>query len=220
MIFPSQREKELAHLVAKLEDEQQVILRSVKQVKELANRVEHLEEELHTERQHRAKAEQQRGSLNQEVEDLSQRLKDCSGDAASQAEAARRREQETARVRRDLEEEHKIYQDQMEAVKRNYQQNLSDLSEKLRSSEVLIQRSEFSHAINKHILYMTIYFDRLDREKNSLQDDNDALRDVIDRKNKDIYNIDKKLKTTDNQLKVEIILYTVCINMQVKGAAT
>ena len=67
---------------------------------------------------------------------------------------------------------------------------------------------------------MTIYFDRLDREKNSLQDDNDALRDVIDRKNKDIYNIDKKLKTTDNQLKVEIILNIVCINMQVKGAAT
>ena len=46
---------------------------------------------------------------------------------------------------------------------------------------------------------------RLDREKNSLQEDNDALRDVIDRKNRDLYNTDKRLKTTDNQLKVYFI---------------
>ena len=43
--------------------------------------------------------------------------------------------------------------------------------------------------------------------KNSLQEDNDALRDVIDRKNRDLYNTDKRLKTTDNQLKVKFFIY-------------
>ena len=45
----------------------------------------------------------------------------------------------------------------------------------------------------------------MDKEKNSLQEDNEALRDVIDRKNRDGHNIDKKLKASENQLKVEII---------------
>ena len=62
----TKREKELSHLVAKLEEEQQVILRNVRQVKELAGRVETLEEELDTERQQRVRAEQQKTSLNQE----------------------------------------------------------------------------------------------------------------------------------------------------------
>ena len=139
----TKREKELSHLVAKLEEEQQVILRNVRQVKELAGRVEQLEEELDTERQQRVRAEQQRSSINQELEEMTERLRDCSGEAASQTEAGRRREQEMARVRRDLEEEHRIYQNQMEALKRNYQQSISDLSEKLRSNEVLIQRCQY-----------------------------------------------------------------------------
>ena len=51
----------------------------------------------------------------------------------------------------------------------------------------------------------SISFSRMDKEKNSLQEDNEALRDVIDRKNRDGHNIDKKLKASENQLKVEII---------------
>ena len=74
------------------------------------------------------------------MEDLSEKLRDSSGEAASQSEVFKRKEQDMARLRKDLEEEHRIYENQMEASKRNYQQNLNDLSEKLKSNDVLIQR--------------------------------------------------------------------------------
>ena len=61
------REKELTHVIAKLDDEQNLIMRNMKQIKELGSRVEDLEEELETERQTRARMENQRNLLNQEL---------------------------------------------------------------------------------------------------------------------------------------------------------
>ena len=61
------REKELTHVIAKLDDEQNLIMRNMKQIKELGARVEDLEEELETERQLRKRMENQRNLLNQEL---------------------------------------------------------------------------------------------------------------------------------------------------------
>ena len=131
----SKREKELAHMVAKLDDEQTVIIKNVKQVKDLGGRVEELEEELETERQIRAKLENSRNLLNQELEELSDKLKEAHGSTDMQAAVIRRKEQEMLKLRRDMNEEHKVIENQMETAKRNFQKSFAEISEKLQNSE-------------------------------------------------------------------------------------
>ena len=57
------KEKELAAIAAKIEDEQSLGSKTTKQVKELGTRLEELEEELEIERSNRAKAEKGRQAM-------------------------------------------------------------------------------------------------------------------------------------------------------------
>ena len=136
----SKREKELAHMVAKLDDEQTVIIKNVKQVKDLAGRIEELEDELETERQIRAKLENSRNLLNQELEELSDKLKEVHGSSDMQAAVIRRKDQEMLKLRKDMNEEHKVTEIQLETAKRNFQKSFSEISDKLQNSENLNQR--------------------------------------------------------------------------------
>merc|ERR1712127_697076 len=68
------KEKELASLGAKIEDEQTLGNKYSKQVKELVARVDELDEELSVERSNRAKAEKTRSLLSRDLEDLGTRL--------------------------------------------------------------------------------------------------------------------------------------------------
>merc|ERR1719153_1557748 len=61
-------------LAAKLDDEQSLVAKAQKNIKELQGRVEAAEEELEAERQARAKAERQRSDLAREIEQLGTRL--------------------------------------------------------------------------------------------------------------------------------------------------
>merc|ERR1719511_289805 len=61
------KEKELASMGAKIEDEGTLGNKYNKQVKELASRIEELDEELHIERQNRAKAEKNRTTLSRDI---------------------------------------------------------------------------------------------------------------------------------------------------------
>merc|ERR1719447_332035 len=63
------KEKEAQSMGAKIEDESTLGGKYGKQVKELANRVEELDEELFLERQHRAKAEKNRSVLSRDIQD-------------------------------------------------------------------------------------------------------------------------------------------------------
>ena len=62
------KEKELASVGAKIEDEHTLGGKYGKQVKELLCRTEELDEELHIERQNRAKAEKNRGILSRDIQ--------------------------------------------------------------------------------------------------------------------------------------------------------
>lgn len=68
------KDKEIHGLTAKLEDEQSLVSKLQKQIKELQARIEELEEELEAERQARAKAEKQRSDLARDLEELSERV--------------------------------------------------------------------------------------------------------------------------------------------------
>merc|ERR1719462_1012236 len=72
------KEKNNAQLAAKLDDEQNLVAKAQKGIKEIQGRVENMEEELEAERQARAKAERQRSDLAREIDQLGERLDEAS----------------------------------------------------------------------------------------------------------------------------------------------
>merc|ERR1719260_751282 len=91
-------------LAAKLDDEQSLVAKAQKNIKELQGRVEAAEEELEAERQARAKAERQRSDLAREIEQLGERLDEASGATVAQVELNKKREAEIVKLRKDVEE--------------------------------------------------------------------------------------------------------------------
>ena len=185
--YLTKREKELAHMVAKLEDEQSLIIKNVKQIKELGVRIEELEDEVETERHIRAKLENQRNSMNQELDDLSEKLKEAQAASEQQADLLKRKDLEFMKLRKTMEEEHKITEIQMEGAKRNYQNSSLEMAEKVQNLENINER--------------------LNKEKQDLYEDNHLLRDAIGNKDKEISNTEKKLKSLAYQHEVGVCFY-------------
>ena len=181
----ARREKELAHTIAKLEDEQSLIIKYVKQIKDLGGRIEELEEDLEVERMTKVKLENQRNVLNQELEDLIDKLRDVQMTSDQQTETMKRKDHELQKLRKEMEEEHKISEVQMEAAKRNFHANYLEGAEKLQGMELINQR--------------------LIKEKQELTADNDALREIIADKDRVIANADKRYKAlyTNHQVIIQ-----------------
>merc|ERR1712126_698979 len=98
------KDTEIGGLVSKLDDEQSLVGKVQKSVKELQGRIEEMEEELEAERQARAKAERQRSDLAREMESLGERLNEATGTTHAQIELNKKRESEVTKLRKDLEE--------------------------------------------------------------------------------------------------------------------
>merc|ERR1711942_121502 len=80
------KEKNNQMLSAKLDDEQSLVAKAQKNIKELQGRVEATEEELEAERQARAQAERQRSDLSREIDQLGLRLDEAGGATVAQVE--------------------------------------------------------------------------------------------------------------------------------------
>merc|ERR1719228_2603901 len=125
------KEKELGGLGAKLDDEQSLVGKVQKVIKELQGRIEEMEEELEAERQARAKAERQRSDLAREMESLGERLNEAMGTTAAQIELNKKRESEVSKLRKDLEES-KIQQDAtVTSLKKKQQDAIAEMSEQI-----------------------------------------------------------------------------------------
>merc|ERR1719516_575793 len=98
------KDNEITALAAKLDDEQGLVGKVQKGIKEHQSRVEEMEEELEAERQARVKAERQRSDLARELESMGERLNEASGATSAQVELNKKREAEVAKLRKDLEE--------------------------------------------------------------------------------------------------------------------
>ncbi len=82
----ARKKKDLRGLSSMLEDEQCLVAKVQKTIKETQARVEELEEESEAERQARAKAERQRSDLARELEQLGERLNEAGGATSAQTE--------------------------------------------------------------------------------------------------------------------------------------
>merc|ERR1712106_1309493 len=98
------KEKNNLLLSAKLDDEQSLVAKAQKNIKELQGRVEAAEEELEAERQSRAQAERQRSDLSREIDQLGERFDEASGATVAQVELNKKRESEIVKLRKDVEE--------------------------------------------------------------------------------------------------------------------
>merc|ERR1712041_40299 len=92
------KEKELSSMLAKIEDEGTLGSKYNKQVKELQSRIEELDEELHIERQNRAKAEKNRTTLSRDISDLGGRLEEAGSNTSTQIELNKKREAELLKL--------------------------------------------------------------------------------------------------------------------------
>merc|ERR1712012_429655 len=112
-------------------NEQTIVSRFQKAIKELQGRIEELEEELEAERQARAKAERKRSDLAREFDGLGERLNEASGATMAQMELNKKREAEVQKLRRDLEEANIQHESTLMGLKKKHQDAVSEMSEQI-----------------------------------------------------------------------------------------
>merc|ERR1712055_47752 len=118
-------------LAAKLDDEQNLVAKAQKGIKEIQGRVEAMEEELEAERQSRAKAERQRSDLAREIDQLGERLDEASGATTSQVELNKKREAEVQKLRKDVEEANIQQESIMSNLKRKQGDATAEMTEQI-----------------------------------------------------------------------------------------
>ena len=118
-------------MAGKLDDEQGLVGKTQKAIKELQGRIEEMEEELEAERQARAKAERQRSDLAREMESLGERLNEATGTTAAQIELNKKRESEVSKLRKDLEECKIQHEGTVVSMKKKQQDAIAEMNEQI-----------------------------------------------------------------------------------------
>merc|ERR1712158_161078 len=125
------KEKDILGLNSKLDDEQSVVAKMQKSIKETQARVEEYEEELEAERQARAKAERQRSDLAKELDQLGDRLGEASGATSAQLELNKKREAEVGKLRKDIEEVNIQNESVLMNLKKKHQDAIQEMTEQI-----------------------------------------------------------------------------------------
>lgn len=98
------KEIEIRSMNVKLEQQQAVVSRLTKQVKDDEAKIRVFEEDFEAENEARVKSERARGEIHRELIEMSDRLDEQRNATEAQIELGKRHEVEIARLRRDLEE--------------------------------------------------------------------------------------------------------------------
>merc|ERR1719216_360616 len=125
------KDKNNAQLAAKLDDEQNLVAKAQKGIKEIQGRVEAMEEELEAERQARAKAERQMSDLAREIDSLGERLDEASGATTAQVELNKKRDAEVNKLRKDVEEANIQQESILGNLKRKQGDAIAEMSEQI-----------------------------------------------------------------------------------------
>merc|ERR1712051_796499 len=183
----SRKEKDLGSLSSKLEDEQSLVGKVQKSIKETQARVEELEEELEAERQARAKAEGQRSNLARELDQLGGRLTEAGGATAAQIELNKKRDSEIGKLRKDLEEAHIQQESTMMNLKRKHQDAVAEMSEQIdQLSKMKAKIEKDKSQINHEIVDVRAATDEVTRSKASAEKSNKNLISQLNDVNKKV----------------------------------
>jgi len=138
----SRKEKELASMGAKIEDETTLGGKYSKQVKELNSRIEELDEELCIERGSRAKAEKNRTILSRDITDLGSRLEEAGSNTSTQIELNKKRENELTKLKGEFEESNIAHEGTLCALRQKHNNTMGDLGEQIDSLNKMKSKAE------------------------------------------------------------------------------
>merc|ERR1711936_1016021 len=125
------KDKEIASVSAKIDDEATLGAKYAKQVKELQGRLEELDEELTIERANRAKAEKNRATLSRDIGDLAEKLEDAGNNTATQIELNKKREAELAKLKGELDESNIAHEGTLAALRQKHNNNMNKMGEQI-----------------------------------------------------------------------------------------
>merc|ERR1719295_1248111 len=125
------KDKEIASVSSKIDDEQTLGNKYAKQVKELQGRLEELDEELTIERANRAKAEKNRATLSRDIGDLAEKLEDAGNNTATQIELNKKREAELAKLKGELDESNIAHEGTLAALRQKHNNNMAEMGEQI-----------------------------------------------------------------------------------------
>merc|ERR1719361_751367 len=183
----ARKEKDLGGLSSKLEDEQSIVGKVQKTIKETQARVEELEEELEAERQARAKAERQRSDLARELEQLGERLNEAGGATSAQVELNKKRDSEIGKLRKDLEEATIQQESTMMNLKRKHQDAVAEMAEQIdQLSKMKAKIEKDRNSINHEIQDVRAATDEINRSKASAEKSNRTLCAQLNDQNKKV----------------------------------
>merc|ERR1712168_805465 len=127
----ARKETDMGAIANKLDDEQSLVAKMQKNIKECQGRVEEMEEELEAERQARSKAERQRSDLAREIEQLGERLMEAGGATNAQIELNKKREAEVGKLRKDIEETNIQQESILSNLRRKHQDAIQEMTEQI-----------------------------------------------------------------------------------------
>merc|ERR1712037_370163 len=170
------KEKDFGGLASKLDDEQSLVAKVQKSIKEVQGRVEEMEEELEAERQARAKAERQRSDLSRELESLGERLSEAGGATIAQVELNKKRENEVGKLRKDLEEAKIQHESTLMNLKKKHQDAVSEMAEQIdQLSKMKAKIEKDKSAIMHEVADVRAANDEIGRSKASAEKANKNL---------------------------------------------
>merc|ERR1719342_1901973 len=174
------KEKELSSMLAKIEDEGTLGNKYNKQVKELASRIEELDEELHIERQNRAKAEKNRTTLSRDIADLGGRLEEAGSNTSTQIELNKKREAELLKLKGELEEANIAHEGTLAALRQKHNNTMAEMGEQI-------------DGLNKNKA-------KAEKDKANMERDLGETRGALDDAMRDRANIEKNCKMTQGSI--------------------
>merc|ERR1712025_505734 len=181
------KEKNNLDLQAKLDDEQGLVAKNQKTIKELQGRVENLEEELEAERQSRAKAERQRSDLAREIESLGDRYNEATGATAAQVELNKKREAEIAKLRKGIEEANIQNESVLSNLKRKQADSIGELQDQVDAlQKVKAKIDKDKIVIMGEIADVRAATEEVMRAQASVDKNNHALQETLNAINKKV----------------------------------
>merc|ERR1712096_195701 len=181
------KEKNNQLLAAKLDDEQSLVAKAQKNIKELQGRVEAAEEELDAERQARANAERQRSDLSRQIEQLGDRYDEASGATVAQVELNKKREAEIVKLRKDVEEANIASESVLSNLKRKQGDAVLEMTEQIDALQKMKAKIDKDKAvIMAEIADARAATEEVVRAQASQDKSNKALLDQLNATNKKV----------------------------------
>merc|ERR1711981_683323 len=138
------------------------------------------DEELHIERQNRAKAEKNRTTLSRDIQDLGGRLEEAGSNTSTQIELNKKREAELLKLKGELEEANIAHEGTLAALRQKHNNTMAEMGEQI-------------DGLNKNKA-------KAEKDKANMERDLGETRGALDDAMRDRANIEKNCKMTQGSI--------------------